>query len=143
MSGDLLRPQPAEAITPPVPSSASAPYWEACARGELVYLHCSRCVTVLMPPTSTICWRCLSRELAWSRSTGRGLLRTWTTVWRAPSPGFEVPYAPAVVTFEEGFDHVTCVVGCTVSELRPDLPVEVHFAPAGAPVQLPYVRPAG
>lgn len=141
MSGPELRPQP-EGIPLPTPSVVSAPFWEGCNAGQLLVLRCATCGEVLMPPTALVCWRCLGRDLAWDRSSGRAALRSWTVVWRAPSAAFVVPYAPAVVTVEEGFDQVSAVIGCRVGDLRADMQLEVSFEPAGGGVSLPYFRPS-
>lgn len=135
-----LRPQ-AAGIPLPVPSAASAPYWEGISAGELRYQVCDRCDLVLMPPTASVCGRCTSRTPTWRRSAGRGTLRSWTIVWRPPTPAFHVPYAPAIVEVEEGFTHLTAIVDCDIDELRFALPVEVTFRDAGAGVALPYFRP--
>ena len=135
----MLEPQPV-GIPAPNPSPASTPYWEGCARGELLYQRCDGCGTIALRP-ATICGNCLSRSMSWARSSGRGSLYSWTVVWRPQRPAFNVPYAPAIVTLEEGFRIMSSIVGCEPEDLAADLPVAVEFHPASDEIALPYFRP--
>jgi uncharacterized OB-fold protein len=135
----MLEPQPV-GIPVPNPSPASKPYWEGCARGELLYQRCDGCGTIALRP-ATICGNCLSRSMSWARSSGRGALYSWTVVWRPPRPSFTVPYAPAIVTLDEGFRMMSSVVGCEPEDLAADLPLAVEFHPASDEIFLPYFRP--
>ena len=82
----MLAPQPI-GIPVPNPSTASKPYWEGCARGELLYQRCDGCGTIALRP-GTVCGSCLSRSLSWVQSTGQGSLYSWTVVWRPQRPSF-------------------------------------------------------
>ncbi|MBV8979882.1 MAG: OB-fold domain-containing protein [Acidimicrobiia bacterium] len=135
----MLEPQPV-GIPVPNPSPASKPYWEGCARGELRYQRCDECGMIALRP-ATICGNCLSRSLSWARSSGRGSLYSWTVVWRPPRPSFTVPYAPAIVTLDEGFRMMSSIVGCEPDGLAADLPLTVEFHPASEDIFLPYFRP--
>lgn len=136
----LLAPQPT-GIPTGSQSSAAAPYWEACRRGELLYQRCGSCGEVNMKP-ARVCASCGDDALTWERSSGRGTLYSWTVVWRPQHPSFQVPYAPAIVALDEGFWMMTAIIGCEPDELRADLPVVVEFHPASDEVVLPYFRPA-
>jgi uncharacterized OB-fold protein len=136
----VLQPQPI-GIPVPNPSLASKPYWDAAARGELVYQHCDDCGTIALRPAS-VCGNCTSRALSWQRSDGAGALYSWTVVWRPQHPSFTVPYAPAIVELDEGFRMMSAVIGCDPDELVPGLRLAVEFHPAGDDIQLPYFRPA-
>ena len=135
----VLEPQPV-GIPVPNPSPASKPYWDGCARGELLYQRCDACATIALRP-ATICGNCLSRSLSWARTSGRGSLYSWTVVWRPQRPSFNVPYAPAIVTLDEGFRMMSAVVGCEPEDLAADLPLAVEFHPASDEIALPYFRP--
>jgi uncharacterized OB-fold protein len=133
------------------PSPVTAPFWEAGARGELLFQRCEACGTPAFPPT-THCRECLSDQLSWERSEGRGSLYSWTIVHRPVTPAFTAPYAPAIVTLAEGYQMVTNIVGTTSDQLRLDLPVRVAFhpvggdlysyRPSGGDLYLPYFEPA-
>jgi uncharacterized protein len=135
----MLGPQ-AIGIPVPNPSAASKPYWEGCARGELLFQRCGDCGTIALRP-ATVCGHCLGRSLSWARSSGQGTLYSWTVVWRPQRPSFTVPYAPAIVALDEGFRMVSAVVGCEPDELTADMPVAVEFHPASDDIFLPYFRP--
>lgn len=135
-----LEPQP-PGITLPQPGPVSAPYWEGCAAGELRYVRCTSCDTVVMNP-STVCHACLGRDLMWQVSSGRGSLYSWTVVWRPPTPAFQVPYAPAIVELDEGFHLITAIIGCEPDELADGLRVEMELHDAGEGIALPYFRPS-
>lgn len=134
-----LAPQP-PGIPVPVPSPLSQPYWDACARGELTFLRCDDCGTHQPLPT-IVCGACVGRALTWQRSEGRGILYSWTVVWRPQRPAFQAPYAPAVVAMAEGWFQLAAVIGCEPEELVVDMALTVEFHPAGDGISLPYFRP--
>ncbi|MBV8304899.1 MAG: OB-fold domain-containing protein [Acidimicrobiia bacterium] len=135
----MLEPQPT-GIPVPNPSPASKPYWEGCKRGELRYQRCDDCGTIALRP-ATVCGHCLSRSLSWPASSGKGALYSWTVVWRPQQPSFTVPYAPAIVTLDEGFRMVSSIVGCEPDDLSADMALAVEFHPASDEIFLPYFRP--
>ena len=135
----VLAPQPA-GIPLPSPSPVSRPYWDAAREGRLTYQKCANCGHVPPRPLRR-CWRCQGGDLTWLESSGRGRLHSWTVVWRPQHPSFVTPYAPAVMAVEEGWWLVTALVGCTVEDIREDMPLEVTFHPAGGDIWLPYASP--
>ncbi len=134
-----LRPQPL-GIPVGAPSALTRPYWDACARGSLVYLRCDGCGLILERP-ATVCGGCLGRSLSWTPSSGRGSLYSWTVVWRPQHPSFHVPYAPAIVAMDEGWWHIAAVVGCEASDLTAGMRLAVEFHPTSEDITLPYYRP--
>lgn len=128
------------AIPLPRPTEASAPFWQGCRRGELLYQRCRRCGAGAFPPALR-CRRCLAPELIWERSRGAGALYSWTVVWRPQTPAFEVPYAVAIVDVAEGYQMLSCVVGCDTDDLCTGLALEVIFQPFSDEISLPYFRP--
>lgn len=135
----MLRAQTAE-VPHPRPTAVTQPFWDGCARGELLFQRCRRCAAVGFPPAEH-CRACLSRELTWEAGRGRGVLYTWSVVRRPVTPAFEVPYAVAVVTLDEGYQMMTNIVDTTADRLRVDLPVRVVFHRVGADLRLPYFAP--
>jgi hypothetical protein len=134
-----LQPQPL-GIPAPNPSARSLGYWEACARKELTYQRCIACGFIGLR-SFVLCGDCGGRESERLLSAGSGKLYSWTIVWRAPSPGFNVPYAPAVVELDEGFFVVSSIVGCEPEDLQDGLRVQVEFHPASEEIWLPYFTP--
>ncbi len=135
MSSEPLRPQ-----TGPVPhasSPLSLPFWQGCRAGELRYQRCDACGLANFPPTEH-CRQCLSAELRWGRSGGLGEIYSWTVVHRPVTAEFDPPYAPAIVTLDEGYQMLTNVVGVAPADLAIGLRVQVQFHTVGADVTLPY-----
>jgi hypothetical protein len=137
----LLQPQPAGSTPLPSPTVTSRPYWEGCARRELLFQRCRQCGAAIHNP-AVICGRCWGRELNWERSSGAGSVYSWTVVWRPQSPALSVPYAPIIVDLEEGWQLLSCLVGCEHDEVMAGMLVMVEFLEAGPEVWLPYFRPA-
>jgi hypothetical protein len=64
-------------------------------------------------------------------------------VWRPQTPHFVVPYAPIIVTLDEGYQMLSNLIDCDTEEISDGLRVEVAFEPIGEGLKLPYFRPAG
>ena len=71
--------------------------------GELLIQRCQGCGKAQMYPRHR-CISCQSAELAYVRSSGRGVLLSYTVIRAVPPRGFEkdLPYALGVVRLEEG-----------------------------------------
>lgn len=136
----LLAPQPRD-IPAPVPGGVSEPYWDGCARGELLFQRCLDCGGATHTP-AVMCAHCTSRRLEWERSAGTGTIYSWSVVWRPVSPRFEVPYAPIIVDMAEGWRMLSNLVGCEHDAVAVGLPVEVEFHALEGGIHLPYFRPA-
>jgi uncharacterized protein len=127
-------------IPVPVPSVVSKPYWDGCASDELLVQRCADCSQYLHTP-ALICSSCLGRSLEWVKSSGQGVVVSWTVVWRPQTPEFVVPYAPAVVELEEGWQMLAALTGCEHDTLTIGMPVEVWFHTISEGVKIPYFRP--
>ncbi len=135
MTSDALRPQ-----TGPVPhatSHASVPFWQGCQSGDLRYQRCEACGLANFPPTEH-CRECLSTQVHWECSGGRGEIYSWTVVHRPVTAEFSPPYAPAIVTLDEGYQMLTNIIGIAPEELRIGMRVRVQFHAVGPDVTLPY-----
>jgi uncharacterized OB-fold protein len=124
----------------PCPTATSAPFWEGCARQELLFQRCDNCHAAIFIP-APVCRTCLGRGLDWERSDGRGGIYSWSVVWRPQTPEFVVPYAPIIVTLDEGYRMLSNLIGCDSDDIQDDLRVQVTFEPIGAGFHLPYFRP--
>jgi uncharacterized OB-fold protein len=78
------------------------------------------------------------------QASGRASLYSYAIQHRA-IPGFNPPYAIAVVTLEEGPRIMTNIVECaqTPEALQLDMPLEAVFERMSETVSLPVFRPAG
>ncbi|AEK42426.1 Zn-ribbon domain-containing OB-fold protein [Amycolatopsis mediterranei] len=124
----------------PEPTALSRPFWAAAAEGRLVLPECADCGLRFFVP-EPVCPRCLSRNWDWAPSAGTGTVYSVTVVHRAPGPGFEVPFALAIVDLDDGVTMLSHVVGCPVDEVVIGLPVRVDFRPLTDELTLPYFVP--
>ena len=88
----------------PVPraSELSLPHWEGCKRGELLVQQCQDCSSYIFTP-ELACTKCLSGQLEWVKSSGKGIIYSFTVVHRPQRPEFNVPYVAAIIELEEGW----------------------------------------
>ena len=121
-----------EAKPAPRPNADSAPYWEACNRGELIYQACTACGHVQFYPRA-LCAACQSRALEWRRSAGKGSVHTFTVNHRAPTAAFadDAPYVIALVDMDEGFRLMLNMLNCSVEEVAIGMRVRITFEPRG------------
>lgn len=124
-----------------VHAEPQSPFWDGCARNELLLQRCSACGTFRHPP-SAVCPNCLSAHHAWVPSSGRGTIYTFAVVRQALSKAWEdkVPYTVAVIELEEGPRFLTELVGIDPDAVRIGLPVEVTFTQRDG-ATLPLFRP--
>jgi uncharacterized OB-fold protein len=89
-------------LLPDTTDENSAPFWEGCARGELLVQECGECGLWTHPPRP-MCPRCRSLERRWVATSGRG--RVWSVVIPHPPllPAYSelAPYNVIVVELEE------------------------------------------
>ena len=89
-------------LLPDLGDETAAPFWEGCARGELLVQACASCGLRRMPPRP-MCARCRSIEVRWEPTSGRG--RVWSFIVAHPPllPAFAAvaPYNSIVVELEE------------------------------------------
>ncbi len=127
----------------PVPTALSRPFWEGCARGELLLQRCERCGRYRYPPAAR-CPSCRDARVGWARASGRGLVWSVAVIHQVYHPDLEaqVPYAVAVVELEEGVRMVSNVVGVVPGAIEVGMPVEVVFEEAWG-VTIPRFQPRG
>jgi uncharacterized protein len=117
---------------------ASAAFFDAAARGELLVWRCPRSGDVLGPQART-CPSCGSARLEPFPASGRGTLVSWAVVHQAPVPSLApaVPYVTGVVELEEGAWLMVRLVECAGRELAAGTPVSARFLPSGTPQDQP------
>jgi uncharacterized OB-fold protein len=135
MTSEPLRPQ--SGPVPNASSQVSVPFWQGCRDGELRYQRCESCGLANFGPTEH-CRQCLSPDLHWTKSGGLGEIYSWTVVYRPVSPEFEPPYAPAIITLDEGYQMLTNVVGVAPEDLAVGMRVQVQFHVVDTDLTLPY-----
>jgi len=136
----LLAPQP-DGITLPTSTDVSRPFWDGCARGELLYQR-SVCGRIIWIPEAACRW-CGSDEYTWERGAGRGEVYSWSVAYRPVSPAYHAPYAAVIVALDEGYRILSNLVGCDVDEVRDGLRVRVRFHAYDGGITLPLFEPDG
>jgi uncharacterized OB-fold protein len=125
----------------PKPTPETQHFWQGTQVGELRLQRCDDCAHVYFPPRP-FCPRCGHREVEVFCASGRAALYSYV-IHHRPAPGFEPPYAIAVVELEEGPRMMTNIIECeqTPGALKLDMPLEVHFETVSEEISLPLFRP--
>ena len=128
----------------PIPAldGVSKTYWEAGARGELLFQQCPACGNRQLYPRA-MCTAC-GETPEWVPASGRGTVHTFTVIRQNYGRPFrdELPYVVAIVELEEGPRLMTNVTGIAVEDVRIGLPVQVYFELAAERVGVPFFHPA-
>ena len=125
----------------PRPTRLSKPFWDACREERLLVQRCQDCQTYVFIP-QPCCGNCLSENLEWVESSGRGTLYSFTTVHRPQQPSFEVPYTVVVVELEEGYHMLSNLVGVEPEDVAIGTPLEVVFEKRSDEITLPLFKPS-
>ena len=131
-----------DALAPyPTPTAETREFWEGCARHELLFQRCGGCGAAQFYPRP-VCVICHTTELVWEKSTGHGMIVSFTIVERAPSTAFRksVPYVLVLVDFAEGFRMMMNLRTDSPSDLRIGQPVSVFFEEQANGSVLPQAR---
>ncbi|MEK9595832.1 MAG: Zn-ribbon domain-containing OB-fold protein [Rhodospirillaceae bacterium] len=126
----------------PTPTPETQHYWDGAKIGELRLQSCNSCDKVYFPPRP-FCPECGSRDVVIMKASGRGRLFSYV-INHLPTPGFEPPFAIAVVELDEGPRLMSNIVGCpqTPEALKIDMPLEVTFETLNDEITLPQFKPA-
>ena len=128
-SAPTANPKMAE-YTKPLPeiTAESKPFWDACARHQLLVQTCRECGAVQYYPRG-VCAACWSPDVEWTPSAGRGRVYTFTVTHRTQARGFrdELPYVLAWITLDEGVQVMSNIVGVDLATIKIGMPVHVTF----------------
>jgi len=124
----------------PVPSELSEPFWDAARRGDLVVPYCPSCELRFFVPEPA-CPGCLASDWHYVASTGRGTVYSLTVVHRAPGPGFEAPFALAVIDLDDGATLLSHVDAGDPEAVAIGMRVRVDFRPLTDEITLPCFVP--
>ena len=113
----------------PKPTRASAPFWEACDREELLLPSCRPCGRVFYYPRIA-CPLCGSRDLGWRKTSGRGRVFSPSRVhvsFYGDSWKSQLPYTVILVDLDEGPRMLSRLVGTDAGGVASGDRVEVAF----------------
>jgi len=125
----------------PLITEVSKVFYDGCKNEKLLYQQCSDCDEVIFFP-KILCPECMSRNLAWKQSSGKGKIFSYTVTYGYAPPEFtsETPYVLAIVKMDEGYKLMTNIIESDFDKLSCDLPVEVVFDPVTPEITLPKFR---
>jgi uncharacterized OB-fold protein len=126
----------------PLITKLSKVFWDGCKENKLLYQQCQDCGQVIFMPKH-LCPNCMSHNLSWNESKGKGRIHTFTVTYAYAPPEFmpDVPYALAMIKLDEGFHMMSNIIECDYNKLTCEMPVEVVFDPVTPEVTLPKFRP--
>ena len=103
---------------------------------------CTSCSYLQLYPRG-ICGQCGSQELGWQRSSGLGVVFSYTVVWRPPSAAFvpKVPYVVAIVELDEGPHLMSNIINCPPESVLVGMRVQVLFEVGNDNLTLPMFEP--
>jgi hypothetical protein len=123
------------------PAALDRQFFEAAARGELLFQRCCACAHRQFYPR-LLCSAC-GGEPAWQTASGRGAVHTFTIVRQNAMPPFDglLPYAVAMIELEEGVRMMGNVTDCPVERVKIGLPVEAYAVECEPGLALLFWRP--
>lgn len=125
----------------PQPDADTAEFWAATLKGRLRIQQCRSCGRFVHYPRAA-CPSCMSRDLGFEDASGRGVVYSYTIVYRAPAAfADEVPYVVALVDLDEGARLLSRLVGVTPDSVAIGMPVQVTFHPLSDDAALPFFEP--
>ena len=129
---------PLPEITP-----VSKPFFRAAKEHKLLIQRCKDCGKNIFYPKS-LCPHCLSSNLEWFESKGKGRVYSYTIVEAGAPEAFQaaVPYVLCVVDLEEGVRMLSWIVDCNYEDVKCDMDVVVTYRDLTEDIALPMFRPA-
>ncbi len=128
----------------PLPQSTpwSKPFWEGCKKHELLIQKCQDCQKYIFYP-KMFCPDCLSSNLKWVKSSGKGKVYSYMVVYSYQPTEFDedLPYVVAIIELEEGVRLMSDVIGCPPETVNCDMKVGVVFDDVTEEVTLPKFKP--
>ncbi len=125
----------------PKPTADTLPFWQAANEDRLVVQTCRNCGNTQFYPRG-FCVSCLSDDLDWVQSAGRGAIYSFTVcrVPGHPSMADQVPYAMALVDLDDGIRMLAQIVETDLDQVTIGAPVQVVFQRLSDDIQLPQFK---
>lgn len=127
----------------PAPTRDEEEFWRSGADGRLRMQRCGSCGRWQHPP-NPLCFRCLSRQVAFEPVGGDGSVYSFTINHQPWLPRLRDPYAVIVVELDEqpGLRFVSRLVDTDMADVRIGLRVRVVFEPLGVGLFAPLFTAA-
>ena len=130
-------------LSPVMRDEASAEYFDATARGELLLRRCHACGHVRGPEVP-MCTDCLSEDFEWFVSSGTGHVESWVVLHSRAGADGVVPDPRIIATVEltEGPWMSSALLGIDPAAVTGTMPVVVAFERPEDSEAIPVFRPA-
>ncbi len=117
-------------------------FWDGVKAHKLLIQRCNSCGALRHPPRP-MCPHCRALEWDTVEASGRGTVYSCVIPHHPPLPGFDGPYAVALVDLEEGTRLVTNIVGVEPAAVTIGMPVQVRYEEFDGGIVLPLFEPIG
>jgi uncharacterized OB-fold protein len=124
----------------PETDAGAKPFWDGAANQKLLIQRCNDCGHY-QHYARPFCTKCGGRELSMVEASGRGIVYSFTVIYRGPYDDIPAPYVVALVALDEGPRLLTNIVNCDPASIRCDMPVQVTFQPLRDGIVLPVFEP--
>ena len=116
----------------PIPNNVSRPFWDAASEGRFTLQRCDTCGAWIFYPRSH-CPQCWSPRLSWQEASGRGMVKSFSVIYRPGHPGWAAaaPYVVALIELEEGPTMLSTLVDIAPDSVKVGMRVAVRFVPVG------------
>ncbi len=125
----------------PKPDPNLQPYWDYARQGKLAAKRCRDCAHVHFPP-GPVCPECLSKNLEWFATSGRGTLFSWVAFhhpyWECVKPA--LPYNVVLVKLEEGPLIASNLIDENLAGLKLGMALEAVFEPIPGDMVIPKFK---
>ncbi len=122
----------------PQPTRITQAYWDAAKENRLLIQQCASCGKHQFYPRE-FCVSCLSEDIKWVPSKGKGRVYTYTVNHRPANAALSerVPYVVAAVDLDEGVRMIANIVDKPVDQVKIGSRVEVRFEKLNDEITLP------
>lgn len=116
-------------------------FWEGAKNHKLLIQHCNSCGQLIYFPR-ILCHNCLSTDVGWIETKGRGTLYSYTIIRQSSDPAFQpyVPYVYAIIELDEGVRMITNIVCDDLSSLAIGKDVQVTFDDVNDEITIPRFK---
>ncbi|MCF8565754.1 Zn-ribbon domain-containing OB-fold protein [Alicyclobacillus tolerans] len=96
----------------PVTKGIAEKFWNALNQEKFLYQRCDDCLAAIFYPR-VVCPQCMSDNLSWQTSSGKGNVYTYTVVYKPVDARFKpiAPYVVALIDLDEGIRVMGNIVG--------------------------------
>jgi uncharacterized OB-fold protein len=125
----------------PEPTKISKPFWDSCKAEAMEIQRCADCGIYAYYPVY-VCPECASRNLEWTRVSGRGTVYTYTVAERSMFDDAEGPVVVVLVELEEGAMMTSNIKVADPHSVHVGMSVKLAYEPVSDDITLPVFEVA-